>query len=366
MKIAFCVLKNITYGGGIEKYTLELGSRLVQRGHQVTVYSMRHYGEVSTSYSGMHIISVPSLIIPCMQKLSCSAIAAVKATLGKAFDIMHFHSIAAGSFAWLPRLRGQRCVLQMHGIEWKRSRWGKAGSKVLKFLEKLALPQADACTAVSKAQCDFFLKHYGVKMQYIPPATNIKLKTKAKEILQLGLKPKNYILFAARLVREKGAHYLIPAFERLNTDMKLVIAGDINGQGNYKTDLLALANGDSRILLPGFVEGRRLEALFSHAYLYVQSSELEGLSIALLEAMSYGNGCLVSDIPENLEAIGDTGFHFISKNVDSLEQQLNWLLRHPQDVAAAGMRAKERVRLHYSWEIVTEQIEDLYRSVLRA
>ena len=127
MNIAFLVIKHILRGGGIEKYTLELGSRLVEHGHNVTVYSMRHYGEVAAEYKGMRIISVPSFATYSMQKLSGSVIAAIKSSLNKEFDIIHFHSLAPGAFAWIPRLRGHKCVLQMHGLEWKRSRWGKSG-----------------------------------------------------------------------------------------------------------------------------------------------------------------------------------------------------------------------------------------------
>jgi len=366
MKIAFCVLKNITHGGGIEKYTLELGSRLAARGHQITVYCMSHYGKVSDVVRGMRVIGVPSFPFRSMEKFSSAASAAIYSIFNTKPDIAHFHSVAAGSFAWLSRIRGLPCVLQMHGLEWKRSRWGFMGSTILRLLEKSALKQTKICTAVSKTQCDYFIRKHGIQMKYIPPGADIKEKVTPQEIFKIGLKPKSYILFASRLVREKGAHYLIPAFRRLKTDCKLIIAGDVNGENHYKKDLHKLAANDSRIIFPGFVRGRLLEELFSHTLIYVHPSDLEGLSIALLEAMSYGNCCLVSDIPENLEAIGDTGFHFTSKNVDSLEQQLNWLLRHPQDVAAVSMRAKERVRLHYSWEIVTEQIEDLYLSVLRS
>ncbi len=366
MRIAFLVVKNILRGGGIEKYTLELGSRLATRGHEVTVYSMRHYGEVPKNYLGMRIIGVPSFSVPCMQKISCSAIAAIKSSLGKAFNIVHFHSIGAASFAWISRLRRRQCVLQMHGIEWQRTRWGSFGSQVLKFLEKVSLPQVQTCIAVSQTQCHFYHDRYGIKMQYIPTATNIKPKTEAKEILQLGLNANNYILFASRLVSEKGAHYLIPAFRRLNTHMKLIIAGDAQGGKEYKRRLFELANGDTRILFTGFVEGRLQEELFSNCYMCVQPSEIEGLSLSILEAMSYGRCCLVSDIPENLEAIDDAGFHFKSGNIDSLEERLNWVLGHPEEVATVGVRAKGRVRQHYSWEIVTEQIESLYRSVLGA
>lgn len=364
MKIAFLAVKNIMRGGGIEKYTSELGSRLVQRGHEVTVYTMRHYGDVPDRYLGMRIVSVPSFATPCLQKLSCSATAAINSIWKKKYDIVHFHSFAPGAFAWLPKLRGAKCVLQLHSLEWKRKRWGTVGSSVVKILEKLALSQSHINTAVSRTQCAFYRTHRGIEMQYIPTAADVKPKTEAREIYQIGLEPNAYILFACRLVPEKGAHYLVSAFRRLDTDMKLVIAGDAQGAVEYRKKLIELAGGDPRILFPGFVEGRLIDELFSHCYVYAQPSEVEGLSLSILEAMSYGNCCLVSDIPENLEAIGDAGFHFMNKNVDDLADRLCWLLDHSEDVASVSVGAKERVRQHYSWQSISEQIEKLYLSIL--
>lgn len=368
MRIAFSAVKNITWGGGIEKYTSELGSRLVQRGHEVTVYSMRHYGDVPDRYLGMRIVAVPSFARPCMQKLSCSATAAIDSSKKKQYDIVHFHSFAPGAFAWLPRLRGAKCVLQVHGLglEWKRKRGGMLAWPVVKILEKLALAQSHAYTAVSQTQCAFYRTQWGIEMEYIPTAAEVKPTPQARQLYELGLEPGCYVLFAARLVPEKGAHYLIAAFRRLRTDMKLVIAGDIQGTDDYKRKLCDLAQGDARVLLPGFVEGRLLGELFGHCYLYVQPSEAEGLSLSVLEAMSYGRCCLVSDIPENLEAVADTGFAFGNKNVDDLESRLSWLLGRPETVAAIGPRAKERVRQHYCWESITDHIEQFYLRLLKA
>jgi glycosyltransferase involved in cell wall biosynthesis len=364
VRIAFLAVKNIMRGGGIEKYTMELGSRLVQRGHDVTVYTMRHYGDVPERYLGMRIVSVPSFAAPCLQKLSCSAAAAINSSWKKKYDIVHFHSFAPGAFAWLPRLRGTKCVLQLHSLEWKRKRWGMVGSSVVKILEKLALSQSHIFTAVSRTQCAFYKTQRGIEMQYIPTAADVKPKTEAKEIYRLGLEPNKYILFACRLVPEKGAHYLVSAFRRLDTDMKLVIAGDAQGASEYRKKLFDLAKGDPRILFPGFVEGRLIEELFSHCYVYVQPSEVEGLSLSILEAMSYGNCCLVSDITENLEAIGDAGFQFINGDVDDLANRLQWLNEHSEKVASVNVGAKERIRQHYSWQSISEQIEKLYLTIL--
>ena len=365
MRIAFSVVKNIIGGGGIEKYTSELGSRLVQRGHEVTVYSMRHYGDVPQRHLGMRIVSVPSFSAPCLQKLSCSVTAAIKSSLEK-YDIVHMHSFPPCAFAWLPKLRGAKCVLQVHGLglEWKNKRWGSLTWSVVKILEKMALSQSHINTAVSRVQCAFYRTQRGIEMQYIPTAADVKPKAEAREICQLGLEPNKYIFFACRMVPEKGIHYLVSAFRRLDTDMKLVIAGDTQRATEYVKHVFELAGGDRRILFPGFVDGRLLEELFSHCYIYAHPSEAEGLSLSILEAMSYGNCCLVSDIPANLEAIGDTGFHFADKNIDHLAARLNWLINNPEEVQAVNAGARERIRQYYSWESISEQIEKLYLGIL--
>jgi glycosyltransferase involved in cell wall biosynthesis len=363
MRIAFVAVKNIQRGGGIEKYTLELGSRLAARGHDVTVYSMRHYGPVPRTYRGMRIVRVPSIPAACLEKLSASAVAAAIAAW-KGHDVVHFHSVASGAFAWLARLRGCKCVLQMHGLEWKRTRWGRLGTAVLRRLEGLCLPQSHIRTAVSQTQCDYFQRDRGIDMVYIPTGTDLKQSRPAREILRMGLAPEQYLLFASRLVPEKGADILIRAFRSLDTDCKLLVAGDAHGEEAYKRHLLELAGGDPRIVFAGYVEGDLLEELFSNALVYVQPSQIEGLSIALLEAMSYGNCCLVSDIPENLEAIGGQGWTFRNGEVRSLADRLQWLMDHPDEARQSADKAKHRVAAQYAWDDIADRFEAMYSDLV--
>lgn len=362
MKIAFAVIKHITRGGGIEKYTEELGERLVKMGHEVTVYSMKNYGNILSTYKGMNIISVPCIPLRQMEKLSASQIAGIKLGISKWPDIVHFHSVSPGSSAWLAKLSGKITVIQMHGLEWKRSRWGKPGVYLHHFLEKLSLLSKSNITAVSKVQCNYFLDKYGIVTKYIPTGVDIKTKIKPNEILKIGLKPKRYILFASRLVKDKGAHYLIPAFRKLDTDYRLVVAGDVPNEHKYKKELIELSQGDKRIIFPGFVEGLLLKELFSNAAMYVQPSEIEGLSIALLEAMSYGLPCLVSDIPENKEAIGDCGITFKNKDIIDLSNKLSQMLK--KDMKSLGERAIRRVKDNYSWDSIAREFNDYYQTIL--
>ena len=174
MRIAYFVVKHVAVGGGIERYTHELGRRLVARGHEVTVYSMKHYGDMPIEFEGMRIIGVPSIPSRCAEKVTASASAALYSLFRSKPDVAHFHSVASGAFAWISRLRDLPCVLQLHGIEWKRSRWGHIGSKVLKLLETSALRQIRTCTAVSKVQCEYFAEEYGIELTHIPTGAEIK------------------------------------------------------------------------------------------------------------------------------------------------------------------------------------------------
>ncbi len=364
MRIAHLVVKHPLRGGGIEKYTYELGSRLVAKGHEVTVYSMTHYGALDSQINGMRIQPVFAFKKPSLQKLSASLSASLDVLFRGRYDIVHLHSVAAGAFGILPRMRGCKTVLQMHGIEWCRRRWGTFGSRFLKCLEKASIRQAAACTAVSRTQCDYLLKTYQITADYIPTAATIKSPAAPRDLYALGLQPDNYILFASRLVPEKGAHYLISAFRKLDLPIKLVVAGDLGNKDPYLIQLKNLATGDNRIIFPGFVEGRLLDELFSHARLYVQPSIVEGLSLSLLEAMSYGNCCLVSDIPENLEAIGDCGYSFKNQSIDDLSHKIKMLLGRTEMVDRIKSASVNRIRHYYSWELVTKQMETFYEAVV--
>lgn len=365
MRFDYFVVKNLERGGGIEKYTTEVGGRLVKKGHEVTVYSMSNYGHVPSEHAGMRVVRVPGLPVSAGEKLSSSAMAAFFSLFRKKPDIAHFHSVAAGAFAPFMRARGVPCVLQMHGIEWQRSRWGGVGSRVLYGLEWFSMYCANAATAVSQKQCLYLSEQYGRSCKFIPTGADIPEPVPPQDILKLGLEPHGYILFASRLVREKGAHYLIPAYQKLATDAKLVIAGDAVGEEEYKKELRKLAAGDPRILFVGFVGGRLLAELFTHAAVYAQPSEIEGLSLSLLEAMGYGLPCVASDIPENIEAIGEFGYPCKNKNIADLASRMQWVLDHPDAAYEMGQKARERVARNFSWDSIADNVESFYKEYAR-
>lgn len=365
MKIHFLLCKDILSGGGIETYTREAGRRLVARGHEVTAYSTGRKNGLPADWQGIRIVWVPRPRPYWAEKFGGAVMAGVRELVTKHPDVIHLHSIAAGAMSAVLRIRSAPCVVQMHGIEWARGRWGAPARIVLKGLERCTLAFGDAFTAVSKAQCDYFSKRYGAQCEFIPTAADIKPQMPSKLIEGLGLSARQYVLFAARLVPEKGAHHLLRAYRRLATAMPLVIAGGSPNR-KYGDELKQLAAGDRRIVFAGHVTGRLLEELFSNAAIFIQASELEGMSIGLLEAMSYGLPCIASNIPENLDVIGDAGLPFENKSEEDLARVLGGAIQSPAAAAAIGERARQRVQLHFSWDGVVDRLEQLYGRVLCA
>jgi glycosyltransferase involved in cell wall biosynthesis len=365
MHIAYVAVKGLPIGGGIEKVTEEIGSRLAARGHRVTVYSSRDYGTGAGVYKGMDIITVASVNTKSLHKLSICYQSVRDILKKKDTDIVHFHAVGPSVFSIFPRMKGIPTVVQTHGLEWKRDKWGIIGKTFFKLSDFSVIYFPNKATAVSKVQKKYYEDRFHREVVYIPNGVAPVEKRPAKWILEQGLQPDRYILFAARLVEEKGAHFLINAYRKLDTDMKLVIAGDAAHMEKYKAELRALAGDDPRILFPGFVTGEPMQELFSNAYLFCLPSTMEGLPVALLDAMNYGNCCVSSDIPENLEAIEDHGYAFRNRDPEDLRRVLADLLAHPEKVEEKKAVALEHVRCNYSWDKVTDQMEALYYEVLR-
>ncbi|HOI73754.1 MAG TPA: glycosyltransferase family 4 protein [Syntrophales bacterium] len=365
MHIVYVAVKGLPVGGGIEKVTEEIGTRLVRKGHEVTVYSSRDYGTKDGTYRGIQIITVPSVDTKSLHKLSI-CYRAIRDILRKGnADIVHIHAVGPSVFSIFPRMTGIPTVVQIHGLEWKRDKWGMIGRTFFRLSDYSVVYFADKATAVSKVQKKYYEDRFNREVVYIPNGVSPVEKRPAKWILGQGLEPNRYILFAARLVEEKGAHFLIEAYRKLDTNMKLVIAGDAAHMETYKAELRNLAGNDPRILFPGFVTGEPMQELFSNAYLFCLPSTLEGLPIALLDAMNYGNCCVSSDIPENLEAIEDHGYAFRNRSIEDLHRVLADLLAHPEKVDDKKSAAMAHVRKNYSWDRVTCQMEALYFDLVR-
>jgi glycosyltransferase involved in cell wall biosynthesis len=360
MKIAYIALKGMPLGGGIEKCTEELGSRLVERGQDITVYCSSHYNTDYAIYKGMRIKVIPSIDTKSLEKISLTLLSSLNQFLEKDIDIVHYHAVGPSLFSFMPRLVGRKTVVQIHGLEWKRAKWGAMAKAFFRANDYSAIYFPNRITAVSKVLKDYYETRFKRKVVYIPTGVNRANRKEARSIKDMGLDEGSYIFFASRLVAEKGVHYLIDAFNDLKTDLKLVIAGDAQHETKYKEFLKKKADGNSNIIFTGFIRGEILEELFSNALLFVQPSEIEGLPISLLEAMSYGNCCVASDIPENLEALGDHGYTFRNRDYEDLKRCLKELVNNREMIDAKKQGARGYVLRKYSWDSIADRFEELY------
>lgn len=360
--------KRLSREGGIEIVVKELCTRMARDGCQVTCYnrsghhvSGAEYDE-KIEYEGIRQKSVLTIEKKGLAAVSSSAFAALYSALGK-YDVIHIHAEGPAFFAWLPKMFGKRVVVTVHGIDWQREKWKSGfGSKFIRQGEKNAVKYADEIIVLSKGVQDYFKKVYGRETNFIPNGVNRPKLRAAEQISEkFGLSKDSYILFLGRLVPEKGIRYLIEAFKQVKTDKKLVIAGGSSDTDSFERELKDLAKNDERIIFTGFVQGSLLDELYSNAYIYTLPSDLEGMPLSLLEAMSYGNCCLVSDIPECTEVVEDKALIFKKSDVSDLWEKLQDVCNHPENVMELKKEAADFICKKYDWDDVVEKTRELYR-----
>jgi len=380
LTVGFMTVKGISLGGGIESVTERLGSRLVQRGHRVIVFSASQFGSKTGYHKGMEIRVCPSILQKHLHKITLFSSAmfpllfksAGRSFLAKALgvdsathsqlDILHIHEFSL--FSLFPRLIGIPTIVQMHALLWKRAKWGPMSRLFLRVNDFSLSMFPCAVTCVSKTMKDHFEKTLGREVTYIPNGVEPPSPKAPHHIKALGLNGNDYILFAARLVPEKGAHYLIEAFLTVDPPLKLVVAGDDPFEKDYIGKLHQLGRSSEKILFPGYVSGDHYLELITNAALFVLPSEIEGMPVALLEAMSYGKCCLVSDIPENVEALAGNGLVFTNKSVDDLAKMLHKAIEDRETASVIGQQARQYVLREYSWDRIVGLYEDFYRRVI--
>ncbi len=370
MKIAMIGHKRVpSREGGVEIVVEELATRLVKAGHQVDVYNRRGRNvqdkkadfnkEKRKEYRGVKIITIPTINKKGIDALLYSFLASIRALFGK-YDILHYHAEGSCAMLWIPHLFKKRIVVTIHGLDWQRSKWGGFATKYIKFGEKLAAKYADEIIVLSKGMQKYFKENYNRETNFIPNGITKPIIREANIIKKkYGLNKEEYILFLARIVPEKGLHYLIEAFKQINTDKKLVIAGGASHTNNYLEKIKNMANEDNRIIMTGFVQGEELEELYSNCYLYCLPSDVEGMPISLLEAMSYGCNCLVSDIEENTQVCGNYGYIFKKSNVKDLEEKLDNMITE-NNINTNTEDIRKYITNKFNWNEVTDKLVEVY------
>ncbi len=372
MKIAVIGSKVYPKQGGIEHYCAEVYPRMVSQGHSVDLFARSSYTGLpwfnKYDYRGVKVISLPSPNLKGIDAFLTSAFGALAAS-GNRYDIVHFHALGPSLFSFLPKIASSaKVVVTCQGLDWQRAKWGKLSSKLIYLGEKTSVRFADGIIVVSEALGSYFMDTYGRSTVCIPnaPASYEASDSKFSYGASLGLEKGRYITFVGRLVPEKCPDLLIRAFQKLRpTGWKLVLAGGNSDTGTYITELSDLVAGDPDILFAGELRGSRLAEIVRGSGLFVLPSNLEGLPLAMLEAMQEGIPVLASDIPPHQQLLGeDRGLLFQAGNLDSIVERLNWALKNSEAMMTMSQIAQEYVKLHYNWDRITEDNLRLYETLL--
>ena len=351
--------------GGNEAVAEEVGARMAERGHRVTAYCRSHNSSTdATNYRGMRRVVLPSVNQKFADTPTHTAASAAHLMFHRA-DVVHLFGV--GNAPWLPVLRfaGKGTVISVDGMDWRRRKWGRVPKFMLERCSGLALRLSGACVTDSREVARYYVERHGDEPYYIAHGTDTTPVTTRAALDAHGLNDRGYVLFVGRVTPEKGVHHLIDAFAGIESSMQLVIVGDGSGGPAYWRTLEQRAARDVRVRLLGPVYGEATRELMAHAFAYVQPSEIEGTALSLVDALGAGNAVIVSNIPENLETVGDAGLSFdIARPVESLHKRIVELMRSPGRVQERRHAARAFAVEHYDWERVADQHEALYRRVV--
>ncbi len=366
MKVAMIGTRGIPARyGGFETAVEQISTRLVQRGHEVVVYNRSGVNTYeASSYEGVRLVRLPTYNSKHLATIVHSALSTLHATLRSDVEVVHYFTAGAGALSFLPRLFGKRTVCSVDGLDWSRRKWGRFARAYLKLSEQVVSRVTDAIVTDSPPMASYYLDEYGRDTSMIAYGSNPVQRGGASEWLgKFGLEPERYLLFVGRLVPEKNAHVLIDAFEKLDTDMKLVIVGDDPWGKDYIDSLKQRAG--TRVVFTGYLYGEGCQALQANAYAFVLPGEVGGTPPVLLEAMGSGNCVLVSDTPSHRQTVGEAGLIYdLTRAEAELPQALENLITQPELVAEYRNRAAERAAEQYRWDEVVRQHEELYARLL--
>jgi glycosyltransferase involved in cell wall biosynthesis len=347
---------------GIETCYEEAGARLAEMGHQVTAYCRSYFTPEIPQHRGMRIVRLPTIRTKHLETLVHTFLSTIHACFSNC-DVVHYYTLGPSLFSFLPRLFGKKTVVSVQGLDWQRKKWARTARCALKFCEWTSARLPNATVVVSRALQEHYRARYAKECTYVPNGTRIRERRTGDYLESIGLEPDGYALFLGRFSPEKNCHFLIEAFERLDTPMKLVLAGGSSHTDDYVARLRG--HKSKRIRILDWISGDALEEVLTNAAIFVLPSDLEGLSLALLDAMSAGVCVLASDAPANAEALGDAGFTFRRGDLDDLQRMLALLLPDTILRQNTGRRAQARVRQNYLWEDVAKGTEAVYSSLIK-
>jgi glycosyltransferase involved in cell wall biosynthesis len=364
MKIAFLGSRGIPARySGFETFYEELATRLVKRGHEVTVYNRTHIAkDVTREYKGVRIVRLPCVRTKHLETISHTLLSTVHATFQK-YDVVYYCIVGNSPLVWLPRITGARTILNVDGSDWARQKWNAFARWYQHRCERLAVTTANVLVADAHGVQRKYEELYHADSVFVPYGANVRHDERLDALQKWSLEPDGYFLFAGRLVPENAAHLLISAFKDIETAKKLVIVGDATYSEDYKRQLRAIA--DDRVVFTGYAFGADYAQLSSHCYLYVQPSGIDGTRPAILDQLGFGNCVLVRNTEVNMEVVADCGCSYNGGSPDDLAKMLKQLLAEAETVQQFRNKASSRIDGYYNWTWITDFYEDLFGKLMR-
>ena len=354
MRIALLGTRGIPANyGGFETFAEEISVRLVERGHQVTVYCRERYAQ--SEYRGVQLRYLPTIRHKYLDTVAHTGISTA-ALLFRRFDAVLYCNAANAVFTLWPRLIGMPTALNVDGIERHRKKWNQLAKNWYLLSEWMATWCCSAVVTDADVIRKYYLDRFGKKTTFIPYGAETGKVCDTGELRRLGLEPGKYVLYVSRMEPENNALVVRQAFEKLKTDWKLVLVGDAPYAADYIRKVRDTS--DPRVLIPGAIYGDGYHQLQSHCAVYVQATEVGGTHPALIEAMGRGALVLYLKTPESEEVAGEAAVPF----ENDLAEKLQWAVDLPeQDRLDWGARAMQRIEKLYSWNAVTDAYEALLR-----
>ncbi|HKQ97989.1 MAG TPA: DUF1972 domain-containing protein [Candidatus Polarisedimenticolia bacterium] len=348
--------------GGFETCAEELATRLVRRGHEVSVYCLERYAPgAGAEYRGVRRIVLPAPRLKALEKPVHAVLSLLHAAAAGA-DVVLVLGIAAGPFVFLPRAAGARVVVNTDGLEWQRRKWGPLASAYLRFAERAVGAASDHLVTDAHCVRDYYRARYGRTSTFIPYGARAVPETPPGVLDRLGLTAGRYVLYVSRFDPENNALVVRRAYEKVRGDWPLVMVGDAPYAGDYVRAVRDTADG--RIRFPGAIYGDGYLELLKGAGVYVQAGEVGGTHPALVEAIGMGRAIVANDVPEHREVLGDAGLYYDGSD-GALAARLQELLDDPERRAGAETAARGLAG-RFDWDAIVEEYERLFATLLGA
>jgi len=358
MRIAafgFRSLPSTAGSAGADKFVEELLPRLAARGHEVLAYN-RKYEDAFIDieeYRGVKIKSFSTVNKKGFDTLVHSFKCTCDIIWHNRADIVHIQN--GGNSIWaLPlRLFGKKVFVSQDGVDWKRDKWPWYGKLYLRISAFISAHVPNMIIFDNVLAKSYFEKKFKKRFEFVPFGSEVQPVKEDPEVFEkLGLKPGSYYLFVGRFIPDKGLHYLIPAFIHSKSEKKLVLIGGSPNPSPYEQEIREM--GNEQVVFPGYIYGDDTIRLMQHCYAYIQPSDVEGLSPVVLSVMGLGVPMIVSDIEENLYAVGDTVRTFSKGDVESLTEQIVFAEQHYEEMKDLAKKAQTRALTRFNWDKVTD------------